>query len=210
MSDEKEVYFKNPLRNRKVSSEVKPHVPEYKRLGITPDTYDFDRTKEFVAPNKVAARNNRVAAANAEQKSLMTEVKEGTMTREEAHRRSEVISNVGLLSGHTEQQAWTNGLERPGEVDVADVPEQTFDEPIKYDDVPDPQAQAVEAEDGFSLSDVKPNNYVLMYKEGVVEIGDKDTIRETVTNILMAEEAAVEDLVLVKRVNLKMGLLIDD
>lgn len=66
----------------------------------------------------------------------------------------------------------------------------------------------------FTVSQVPVGQYILLYKDNVLDAGAFNKVKETLTNVLMdSDEGAslsVDDFVVLKRLHVKAGVFIDE
>jgi len=109
------------------------------------------------------------------------------------------------LSGGGEEQIWT------GKSDV--LPEYTDKATITVDEVPSiPDSKfkstidpVVSQESDFSLSTIKPGNYILIYNDSPVAVGDVETIKQY---IILNNEIPEDQFIVLKKCEIKVGIFI--
>lgn len=230
MSVMSEMLFKNPYRGRKVTAQ-KPYVPEHRRLEIDAVEYPLKDPEEFIRMNKKIEAEKKQKEKAGKAKSLIELLRSGEITDEEFQEQVSIleentfVSSVPVApeaiptSGQTEDNLWTQGLktEQPESSPGAILYPETYDEEIKASEVVAPNQPSATQEDiiddlddSFSFGQVKSGEFILIYKDNVVNVGTMTQIKETLSNVLMTEDVQLEEFIILKRVSAEMGIFIDD
>jgi hypothetical protein len=208
MSDE-EILFKN--KNRAIKNLVKrpAYQPEYERLNIDPQIYQV-KPEEFT---------NRPIVGF----SRLTQGKPSVAAPEHAGDYESHPPQVG----QGEELMWpiNKDVSRDFSYDeISDPPSDWYEpEAQEAEQVEDDigldleqeqeqeQEQAQEQEQEFDLCNLKVDEYILLYYQNVIDSGPLVRIKNTLTRILLDEESfAVDEFIILKRVNLRVGIFVDD
>lgn len=217
MSDD--VYFKNPYRGRKVIAN-KPYVPEHERLDVEAVEYPVKDPEDLIRMNKKAEAEKKIKEKRNKAKSLIEQLRSGEITEkqfQEAVDRLEekTFGKSGIVSsGQNEDNLWTQALEQP-EVENSSpgtvlYPE-VYNDDIKADEILPKQEEIIDdlpEETSFGFEQVNPGQFILIYKDNVVNVGTIDQVKETLSNVLIEGEAKLEEFIILKRVSAEMGIFI--
>lgn len=175
-------------------------------------------------------RNGELSREELE--SLITDLYKSPPSQEIAVNSNVEIpeSSVSIVSsGQGEDLQWTKGLtsksDRASDSNNNSFDENKDDEEILFEEVPDvpnssyakPDTETDLEEEssndsGFGLSEIKYGEYVLLHQDRVLDVGNIQSIKKTLSNILMDGDSdlTVDDFVVMKRISVKMGIFIDD
>lgn len=66
----------------------------------------------------------------------------------------------------------------------------------------------------FNFLNIKHGDLVLIYQDGVIDVGSEEKIKDTLTSVLMdsdeGQNVSVEDFVVMRRLKIRAGVFIDD
>ena len=110
------------------------------------------------------------------------------------------------LSGGGEEQIWTGNKDEV-------LPEYTDTATISVDEVPDvPESKfktnlepVVSQSQDFTLGTIKPGNYLLIYNDSPVAVGDVETIKQY---IILNNEIPEDEFIVLKKCEIKVGIFI--
>jgi hypothetical protein len=203
----KEIFIKNPERNKPQNIPEK-YIPEHKRLDVKPSRYERTPDEEFISVNRKKITDTQ--QLDSYQLSTLSALKKGLIDKEEAEalllQHESKNRNINLKTDD-EESPESNSLLMKKEV----YDEEIYDEEISTPPNNEYEQSSNENVD-FSFENIEPGSYVLIHKDSVVDTGKVNQIKETLSNMLLAYEgsANVDDFVLMKRINVKMGIFIDD
>jgi hypothetical protein len=217
-----DIFIKNNRRKAVQEIQNKAYTPEYKRLGVVPqesraaDPSDFEKHAEQLKAEKKSKQRNQQLI------SLVQKYRDGEISKEDMEDifGTEVLEDATIEKkiekavsvGQNEDLVWTQ--------DRTIARRKVYDEPIEVEEVEDPPEQLTPAQqaledddedEGFSFSQIKTEEYILVNEDEVVGIGSKKKIVALLSELLEnSEDVEVSDFILLKRVNLKYGLLVDE
>jgi len=112
-----------------------------------------------------------------------------------------------VQSGNNEDLIWTQGLEQ----EPRDIPEEPrLPEKESYMNVQEDIEDDIGLDGAFSLDAMAPGDVVLLHGSDVIRVGSERDIKESLADLLAAEEGELDDFVVLKRLNVKIGIFIDD
>jgi len=233
-----DLYFKSPFRGRRVATH-KPYVSEHERLDVDPIEYPTKDPEELIRMNKKAAAEKQTKEKRDKAKSLIEQLRSGDISEKEfqaavnqLEERTYAVDHgtdyspqmIGRISsGQGEDSLWTHALEQPQ--DQTNSPgailyPETFDEPIKDSEIASPvspvsqqpQEEIIDdlEEQEFGFDQVKSGEFILIYRDSVVNVGTMPQIKETLSSVLMEGEVSLEEFIILKRVSAEMGIFIGD
>jgi len=212
-----EIFIKNNRRRVVQDVQKKAYTPEYKRLGITPAQVRESDPADFEKYNKLIKKEDTNKQRNQALISFVKDYRNGKISKEELEEvlgtdvledaSMEIKRERALSVGQNEDLVWTK--------DQVITGKKVYNEPIEVEEVFSPPLtpaqQALEDDEEFSFSQVNIGEYILLHEESVVVAGSKKKVVETLVELLEnSEEADVSEFLLLKRVNLKYGLLVDE
>lgn len=213
------------MDNKKRTVVSREYVPEYKRLGMKPMEYPVRDPEEFAKYKKKAIAEKQQTNKQNGFLALRQAYREGRLSKEELEsivgpvQEDAVVEEkrARYVSGQETDQQWTKALVSKEEEEELKINKGQ----IYYDDVDlppelekSPAMKAVEEDDedesSFSLDNIQINEYVLLYKDGLVEQGSKKRVLAALSSVLEEEGIDKAELVLLKRLNINYGISIDD
>jgi hypothetical protein len=174
----------NIIKNRNRSRVVvtpEPYQPEYERLGREPVVQSFDR-REFIQQSQ----------SNAKKSSKSTVV--GS-----AH-------TVGSITGQSEEVIWTKNLQDDTNINNL----QEFEDNQKIVDAPLPPTEEFSSDEEIDINNVNVGDFILINKGNVVSVGSSNDILKDINILLNDRDTEISDLLLLKRVNIKYSISIDE
>lgn len=187
-------YFKNKNRNLKGSNQkILSYQPEYERLNIDPLKSTF-RKEDFMTAQIPKLRreispNKEVVAALPPQ--------------------------VKVRNGDNEEYMWNK----------SDQTAEDQGPEFKYDEIPYPPQEIVEdnvdmedledgdepQNEGFNIANIECGQYVLIYFNQVIGLGALNEIQENLKLLLESNSKfSLDNFVVLKRVGVKVGILLDE
>jgi len=180
-----EMFVKNPMRNRRVHKK-EDYVPEHKKHGFSPIEYSKPMPQR---PEPKTPRNLGVLTGQSSD-TLWTE----TDTGENLIRNSASVNKPIVYED----------VELPPNVRKAKLSNQPIEEFVE--EPSEDQDEVIE----FSFKNTKDNEYILLYEDSVLAVGNKEKIINCISEALMADNVTIEEFTLVKKISLTMGIFIND
>ena len=218
MTGEKVKLYKNAAREADNKATVSNAcVPEYKNRGIIPEKVDG---RNFPGMQVLAGGNP--PDANPRTRSLCAEVPYA----EAAEIEGAVIGNDPIPNvGNNMEQTWMyvdgNMLDDISDVIIDKINDETpmidnNDIVTVLEDKPFMTEKDLQDLKDDEFSNIKDDSYILIVNGSILSIGEKNEIQEIASSLIFGEHPLcegiaipVEDIVVLKKVNIKVGLFLE-
>lgn len=190
----KGIFIKNKLREQQqlVGDSAELYQPEYERLNRHPAVSNVSEDFKNVAINR-SGRDRKSVTLTAPAPAVFN-----------TFNSDDYLGSA--VSGPNYQRIWTDG---PNEED------------IPYDAVPSPPSSEFSHEETLqyeeestfdNLSAITPGSYCIIMGNEFVEVPDLDSVEELVERALFANDSgiSIDDIVIFKRMQIKVGVSVDD
>jgi hypothetical protein len=227
MSNGKIKLYKNAARRSDDNTPVRQeYVPQYKIRGVTPEQIE---SRTF--PGKVL-----LAEGNSSDDNPRIRIPSIRQPYAEVAESSNILGNDPIPNvGNNMEQTWlyvdndmvddisgedVDKLDKNAPIidnnDIVSVPG-TQEMPLDYEKsfMTEQDLQSV-MNDSSDLSNLKDDSYILIVCGNIISIGEMDNIQETASSLVFGEHqlcdgepVPIEDIVVLKKVKLKVGLFLE-
>ena len=228
-----EKVIKNP--NRSVNAAVKrtPYQPEYERLSKDPsDLYKVNK-EDFTLSNK---RGKPERVSIGEPTPFIPSGNGGRVTIKagpnvqgdgggghdvDVQLESKFPPQVRVSSGQSEDLTWANTSNF--EPEESEQPSFSYDEiplppsemPFPLPEVPvveleTPVSEMPDTEPSFSIADMRPDDYILLHSDSVLKVGSLNEVKMVLSDFILDSNVDIEDFIILKRLNIRAGIFIDE
>jgi hypothetical protein len=179
-------YFKNA--NRGKTPVPQTYTPEHKRLGVQPVIYPVKDQEELEQMNRQAAMDPKFAAAKLAKGEMSQKEFDVIMQRRYSSQKPLVSS------GESDEPIWIQSTAKKKE-----------SEKIRDEEVPlppeSPFMSVDEENESFTWDKIEPGEYVLLYQDNIVEIGQADVVIKSMEKI----GGSMSDFIVLKRCGVSIG-----
>jgi hypothetical protein len=218
MSNEKIKHYKNPARNNDGSEVITPYVPQYKLMQMTPEKQEKTKLPSGV----LIARGSSPDLNNSRTRKIAITQPYAEIVSDNTPYIGNQIPNVG----NNMEQTWSyidgemiddisgevvGALDNQPMIDNNDIidNQQVFESPTE-------SIKTFMNESNNDLSLLKDNSYILIVGGNIISISDMQSIQEEASKLVFGEHELcagesipIEDIVILKKVNIKVGLFLE-